>query len=54
MAEINKGGRPKIVIDYDMVKLLAGFNCTQEEIAIAITISNPPSMLINYLASLGL
>lgn len=34
-----KGGRPKIVIDYDMVKLLAGFNCTQEEIATALDIS---------------
>ena len=33
MAEKNKGGRPKIKIDYETVEKLAAMMCTQEEIA---------------------
>jgi len=33
------GGRPKIVIDYEMVKKLAHIHCTQDEIASMMDIS---------------
>lgn len=35
----NKGGRPKVVIPWEMVARLASLHCTQEEIAFTIQIS---------------
>ena len=36
---INKGGRPKIEVNYDMIKKLASIFCTGEEIADILEIS---------------
>lgn len=36
---VNKGGRPKAVIDYALVEKLALIQCTQEEIANILNIS---------------
>ena len=35
----NKGGRPKLEIDYKLVKKLASIHCTQEEISNVLEIS---------------
>lgn len=36
---VNKGGRPKKIIDYELVEKLAGICCTQEEISGILEIS---------------